>query len=34
MLFLGGRLPKAQYEDPDKIIEQEELDDEQLSDFM
>ena len=34
MKFLGGRLPKAQYDDPDKILEQEELDDEMMSDFM
>lgn len=34
MLFLGGRLPKAQYDDPDKILEEEELDDEQMSKFM
>ena len=34
MQFLGGRLPKAQYDDPDKILEQEELDDEMMSDFM
>jgi hypothetical protein len=33
MLFLGGRLPKSQYEDPDKILEQEELDDDQMSEF-
>jgi NIMA (never in mitosis gene a)-related kinase 1/4/5 len=31
MLFLGGRLPKAQYDDPDKILEEEELDDEEMN---
>ena len=34
MLFLGGRLPKAQYDDPDKILEEEELDDESLNNFI
>lgn len=34
MLFLGGRLPKAQYDDPDKILEQEEIDEDSMHDFM
>jgi hypothetical protein len=34
MLFLGGRLPKAQYDDPGQILEEEELDDDQMNDFM
>lgn len=34
MLFLGGRLPKSQYDDPDKILEQEEFDEESMNDFM
>ena len=34
MLFLGGRLPKSLYEDPDKILEQEELDDDEMSEFI
>lgn len=34
MLFLGGRLPKAQYDDPDKILEEEEIDAESMNEFM
>jgi len=34
MLFLGDRLPKSQYEDPDKILEQEELDEEEMNEFV
>jgi hypothetical protein len=34
MLFLGGRLPKAQYNDPDKILEQEEIDEESMQGFL
>lgn len=34
MLFLGGRLPKAQYDDPDQILEQEEIDEESMNGFM
>ena len=34
MLFLGGRLPKAQYDDPGSILEQEELDDDEMQDFI
>jgi hypothetical protein len=34
MLFLGGRLPKAQYDDLDKILEQEEIDEDSMHDFM